>query len=156
MQDALAHQVTLAHRDPSKRLCVYTDASDMAWYGIITQVPHAHVHWSHVEQEHSPLAFLCGRFEATQLGWSVLEKEAYAVLTTLERMHWIVANPDGFDLYTDHDNLIFLFDPLSVVPDLSATSLRKVLRSAVRLRMYRYTCYHFKVEENVWADLISR
>ena len=71
-------------------------------------------------------------------------------------MHWIVANPDGFDLYTDHNNLIFLFDPLSVVPDLSATSLLKVLRWAVRLSMYRYTCYHIKGEENVWADLMSR
>ena len=72
---ALAHQVTLAHRDPSQRLCVYTDASDMAWSGIITKVQHVQVHWSHVEQEHSLLAFLSGRFDATQLGWSVLEKK---------------------------------------------------------------------------------
>ena len=153
---ALAHQVTLAHRDSTKRLCVYTDASDTAWSGIITQVPHAHVHRSHAEQDHAPLAFLSGRFNATQLGWSVLEKEAYAVLTTLDRMHWIVATTDGFDLYTDHNNLIFLFDPLSVVPDLSATTLRKVLRWAVRLSMYRYTCYHIKGDDNVWADLMSR
>lgn len=90
----------------------------MAWSGIITQVPHEQVHWSHVNHEHSLLGFLSGRFDATQLGCSVLKKESYAVLTTLKRMHWIVANSDGFDLYTDHNNLIFLFDPLSVVSDL--------------------------------------
>lgn len=29
-KNSLAHQVTLAHRNPSQRLCVYTDASDLA------------------------------------------------------------------------------------------------------------------------------
>ena len=37
---ALIQQVTLAHRDHSKRMCVYTDASDLSWSGIFTQVPH--------------------------------------------------------------------------------------------------------------------
>ena len=110
----------------------------------------------HKDQRHSPLAFLSGRFNATQLGWSVLEKEAFAVLHTLDRMHWLVTNPDGFDLYTDHNNLIFLFDPLSVVPDMSQTTLRKVLRWAVRLSLYQYTCFHITGEDNVWADLLTR
>lgn len=153
---ALAHQVTLAHRDDEQRLCVYTDASDTAWSGIVTQIPPADLHKAHAVQGHLPLAFLSGRFNATQIGESVLENEAYAVLTTLDGMHRIVATPDGFDLYTDHKNLIFLLDPRSMVPDLSATSLRKVLRWAVRLSMYRYTCYHIKGDNNVWADLMSR
>jgi len=133
---ALAKQVTLSHRDDSKRLCVYTDASDIAWSGIVTQVPHTDLPNPHRNQRHEPLAFLSGKFDATQLGWSTLEKEAFAVLASFERMHWLTATPGGFDLYTDHNNLIFLFDPLSVVPDLSQTSLRKVLRWVVRLSMY--------------------
>ena len=64
-----------------------------------------------------------------------------------------MTNPDGFDLYTDHNNLIFLFDPLSVVADMSQTTLRKVLRWAVRLSLYQYTCFHITGEDNVWADL---
>lgn len=155
-KSALTNQVTLSHRDPSQRLCVYTDASDMVWSGIITQVPVIDVSKPHKEQRHSPLSFLSARFNMTQQGWSTVEKEAFAVLNTLDRMHWLVTNPDGFDLYTDHNNLIFLFDPLSVVPDLSQTSLRKVLRWAVRLSIYQYTCYHIKGEENVWADLLTR
>lgn len=38
-EKALANQVMLAHRDPSQLFCVYTDASDLAWAGIITQMP---------------------------------------------------------------------------------------------------------------------
>ena len=153
---ALADQVTPSHRDETQRLCVYTDASDTVWSGIFTQVPREDLSKPHSEQCHQPLAFLSGRFNKTQLGWAIIEKEVYAVLASLERMHWLAATPDGFDLYTDHNNLIFLFDPLSVVPDLSQTTLRKVLRWAVRLSMYNYTCFHIKGADNVWADLLGR
>ena len=153
---SFASQVTLAHRDPTQRLCVYTDASDLAWAGILTQVPMLDVAKPHKQQGHAPLAFLSGRFDKTQLCWAVLEKEAYAVMNTIDRMHWLAATPDGFDLYTNHNNLIFLFDPLAVVDDMSQSSLRKVLRWAVNLSVYNYTCYHIKGEDNVWADLLTR
>ena len=78
------------------------------------------------------------------------------MLASLERMHWLAATSEGLDLFTEHNNLIFLFDPLAVVPDLSQTSLRKVLRWAVRLSMYNYTCFHIKGTDNVWADLLGR
>ena len=155
-KQALANQVTLAHRDPTQRLCVYTDASDFVWSGIVTQVPSNDVSKPYKEQRHAPIAFLSGQFDATQLGWSTLEKEAFAVMNTLDRMHWLVSTIEGFDLFTDHNNLVFLFDPLAVVPDLSQTSLRKVLRWAVKLSIYNYICYHIKGEDNVWADLLTR
>lgn len=62
----------------------------------------------------------------------------------------------GFDLYTDHNNLISLFGPLFVIPDLLQTALRKVLRWAIRLSFYMYTCMHIKGDDNVWADLLGR
>lgn len=49
----------------------------------------------------------------------------------------------------DHNNLIFLFDPISVVSDMSQITLRKVLRWAVRLSVYNYTCFHIKGDDNV-------
>lgn len=141
-QIALQNQVTLAHRDYSKRLCVFTDASDLVWSGIVTQIPPIDIPKAHMDQRHQPLAFLSGHFSGAQLGWSTLEKEAYAIMATIERMHWILATTDGFDLFTDHHNLIFLFDPLAVVPNISQTSLRKVLRWAVRLSAYNYMHPH--------------
>ena len=99
---------------------------------MITQVPYTDLAKPHVDQRHEPLAFLSGHFTGSQLGWSTLEK-ALAVMATTDRMHWILATPDGFNLYTDHQNLIFLFDPFAIVPDLSMSSLRKVLRWTVRL-----------------------
>lgn len=55
---ALSHQITVAHSDLSQRICVYTDSSDLAWSGSITEVPPADDLLPHVEQSHSPLS-LC-------------------------------------------------------------------------------------------------
>lgn len=69
-------------------------------------------------------------------------------------MHWILAKPDGLDLFTDQNNLVFLLDPLYIVPDLIQTTVWKVLLWALRLRLYASTCVHIRVTDNVWADLL--
>ncbi len=63
---ALAHQVTLTHRDEKMRLCFYTDASDQFWSGIITQIPREDMGQHHSKQLQAPFAFLSGRFSDTQ------------------------------------------------------------------------------------------
>lgn len=143
---ALARQVTFAHRNTDKQLCIYTDTSDTVWSGVVFQISQWNMVKSHQEQRHEPLGFLSGRFNLTQLGWSVLEKKAYAVLSLFSRMHWLTATSPGFDFFMDHDNLVFLFDPLSIVPDISQTALRKVLRWAVRLSIYSNMYIHTSVD----------
>lgn len=127
-KEALQYQVTLAHVDFSKRLCVFTDASELHWSGVVTQIPLADLSSAAAYQRHEPLDFLSGHFRGPELRWSTLEKEACAIMATVERMHWFLATDRGFDMSTDHNNLVFLFDPLAVVADLSQTTLRKVLR----------------------------
>lgn len=77
-------------------------------------------------------------------------------MALIERVHWILSTTAGFDLYIDHHNSIFLSDPVAVVPNISQTSLRKVLRWAIRLSAYIYTCVQIKGVDNVWADLPGR
>lgn len=36
-------------------------------------------------------------------------------------MDWILSTFEGFDVFTDHHNLSFLFDPISVVADIFQT-----------------------------------
>lgn len=125
------------------------------WSGIVTQVPFGDLSLAQAKQRHEPLAFISGRFSNREYRWSILEKEVYVILATVDRMHWALATTCGFDLFTDHNNLIFIFDPLSIMPDLSQSSLKKVLRWAVRMSIYNYTCVHISGEENVWADLLG-
>lgn len=146
---ALAHQVTLAYRNDEQSWSLYSDETDRAWSGIVARNRGADVHKPHVDQDHVPIAFLSDHCDATQLGWSDLEKEAYIAQTTLVRMHWLVTTTDNFDLCADNNNLIFHFKPLSVLPDLSGTSCRKVLPWVARLSMHNYTCCRIIMNENI-------
>lgn len=49
-------------------------------------------------------------------------------MATDERMKWLAARTKELDLYTDHNNLMFIFNPLDIVPDLSKSSRRKFMR----------------------------
>eukprot|EP00171_Calliarthron_tuberculosum_P023402 IDg23402t1 len=71
-------------------------------------------------------------------------------------MPWVLADRQAFNIYTDYNNLIFIFDSLAVLRDISISSLKKVPRWAVRLSIYNYTCVHISGADNVWADLLSR
>lgn len=87
------------------------------------------------KKSHQPLAFISRKFFATQLCCSILEKEDYAAVALLEKIYWFTETSNGFSLYKDHKNLIWLFDPLSVVSDPSQTPLRKLLLWVLRLTM---------------------
>lgn len=39
---------------------------------------------------------------------------------------------------------------------MSQTTLRKILRCVVRLRIYWYIYYHIKGGDNAWDDLLTR
>lgn len=149
---AILNQVKLALRGPSKCLSIYTDASDDPSSGIASQIPESDLHMPRVEKCHTLLAFISGRVNATQLRWSVTEKEAFAVVASLTCLHWPAGTSSAFDLYIDHNNLVFLFDTLSSLPDLSQSRARKVPWCAVRLSTYNYVCHHISAEDNIWAD----
>ena len=82
IKHALKHTVALAHPDPKQHTCVFTDASEHHYGVMITQVPQKHYDSDkHVaDMCHQPLAFLSGQFKASQLNWSVTDKEGHAIL----------------------------------------------------------------------------
>lgn len=155
-QYALASQVDLSHRDSTLRLSIYTDSCDATWYGLATQIPREDVTNSREKQRHSPLPFLSGHFTATEIRWCILEKKAFLIMATTERLRWMLATSDGFDLHTGYHNPIFMFDPLSLFQDLFASAIRNVLRWTVWLSNFNYVCLHIRGEEKEWADILGR
>lgn len=77
-------------------------------------------------------------------------------MDTLERIHWLLPDPQGSDMNTDYNNVIYIFDPTFVVTYIIQTNIRKVIRWAVRLCVKNYTCIHIKGPYNVGADLLGR
>lgn len=87
-----------------------------------------------------------------------MENEDFSVLASLQRSHWLDwldSGQNGFDLYTDHNDLIFILYPLKIIPDIEQGVVSKVLRWDVRLYAYKYVCFHIFGEDNIWAEILT-
>ncbi|GMF60896.1 unnamed protein product [Phytophthora fragariaefolia] len=155
-KEALEHALTLAHPDPEKRLCVFTDASDEHWGGAITQVPQNHLHRDFADQHHEPLMMLSGMFSGGAKRWAIVEKEAYAIVETCKRADYLVRRPDGFSLFTDHRNLRYIFAPTTVSSAVPKYTADKLHRWSLLLMSLEYEIHDIAGDANVWADLLSR
>ena len=156
VKQALAKSVVLAHPSASKLICLFTDASDKHWSGILTQVPPNDIDLPFAEQKHQPLAFLSGSFHGASSRWSTPEKEAAAIIYSVQRLDYLLMRPEGFHIFTDHSNLIFMFNPETAATRLNRASFSKVQRWGMILAQYQYTIIHISGEQNCWADLLSR
>lgn len=141
-KQTVAKCVTLAHLYDSKINSVYTNSSNSQWTETLTQGPVANVALPHTYHRHEPLAFHSGRFSDAELGCSTIERKSYVVLTAVERSHWLTAFLSDFDLFKDHDNLIFIFYPTNVMLKIRIGSLRKTRRWGVRMSAYNYIFVH--------------
>ena len=154
-KDALARMATLAHPDPDKVFCLYTDASQDHWGAVLTQISPDQRELPLEDQAHEPLAFLSGTFKGASLRWSTIEKEAYAIVASCKRLDYLLHRPGGFEIHTDHRNLKYIFgqDPVADTPRYLAD---KLARWAVVLSSFNYVIHHVSGDDNVWGDLLSR
>jgi RNase H-like domain found in reverse transcriptase len=127
----------------------YTDASERHWSSIITQVPHADLELPHADQSHAPLAFLSGSFVGAPFRWSIADKEGFAIMHTCQRLDYLLRCPAGFSLFSDHRNLIYIFDPRGHNPGLAQHSEARLLRWALKLSSYHYVIEYIAGSDNV-------
>lgn len=89
IQDSLQNAVKLAFPKEAHVICVFTDASEEFWAGIITRISKDQLKRSIDLHEHKPMAFLGGRFAGAQKHWTTYDKEAYAIEQTFDRMDYL-------------------------------------------------------------------
>ena len=96
-----------------------------------------------------PVAFFSKKFNRYQLNYSVIEKEALALISALQ--HFEVYLGSGLTplvVYTDHN-------PLTFLRSLQNPNQR-LMRWALFLQPYHLDIRHIKGSENVMADALSR
>ena len=158
IKHALANAVTLAHLDDDKAVCLFPDASECFWGAILTQVPEAML-TSDIpveDWEHEPLAFLSGAFKGASLRWGIPDKEGYAIKESCARLAHLLVRRKGFNVFTDHRNLKYIFNPVGVVSAVSKPQADRLERWAVFLRSFDYAITHIAGEDNNWGDMLSR
>jgi hypothetical protein len=88
--------------------------------------------------------------------WPIIEKEAYVIIASCGRLDWLLQRSDGFSLFTDRHNLLYVFNPYGQHGSQSAHSAAKLIRWALRLSSYRYTIEYVPGPENVWSEMLTR
>ena len=156
LQDSLKSAVTLAYPDPEKVICVFTDASEKFWSGVVTQTKSDQLELPPGEQQHEPIAFLCSAFKDASENWTTFEKEAFAIFQTFAKLDYLFLVRQDVRVFTDHRNLLFVFAPLALEPSLGRHIISKVQRWALYMSRFHYVIEHVKGEDNVFADILTR
>ncbi len=115
---------------------VRTDASD---YGIGCYIFQKDGHTE------LPIRFISKSLHKSQLNWSTIEKEAFAIFYTVTKYDFLLRDVK-FTIETDHKNLTYLKTAQSA----------KVRRWQLALQEYDFTCIRIAGEDNVVADAFSR
>ncbi len=114
-----------------------TDASDYGIGGYIFQKD------GHTELS---IRFISKSLQKSQLNWSTIEKEAFAIFYTVTKYDFLLGDVRFTIVETDHKNLAYLKTAQSA----------KVRRWQLALQEYDFTCIHIAGEANVVANAFSR
>ncbi len=139
LKDKLCHATQLKTPDINKPFTIYTDASDIAVSGCLSQTDET--------GEEFPIAFTSAKLNQTQQNWSTIEKESFAVIHSLKKFDSLVFGCQ-ITIYTDHSPLTFLKQSTPPNP--------KLVRWALSLERYNLILKHRKGSENINADSLTR
>ncbi|KAE8960742.1 hypothetical protein PR001_g30281 [Phytophthora rubi] len=153
VKEMLATSATLDFPNDKTTTCLFTDASDVGWSLIITQVAEFDSKRPATEQQHRLIQCMSGTFSGSQLNWTVIEKEAFPIVMACDKLDYLLLRPKPFRMYCDHRNLIHVFAPHE---SLKKHVKGKLLRWAMKIMNFRYVVEHVPGPTNVWADMISR
>ena len=144
LKTKLADMVILAYPDPNKDYRLYPDASDQSIGVCLYQMVCDEKCRNEVEK---PIYLLSHKLSNTQTRWSTIEKEAYAIHYTLQKLNHYLHSA-VFTIYTDHRPLEHLLN--------SPIQNRKIQTWALSMAGYNCSIQYLKVKDNVCADLLSR
>jgi hypothetical protein len=136
IQKAVGNCPKLYYVDLNLPIHVRTDASDYGICGYIFQLDGV---------KELPTRFIRKALHKSQLNWSTIEKEAFAIFYTVTKYDFFLRDVK-FTIETDHKNLTYLETAQST----------KVRRWQLALQEYDFNCIHIAGADNVVADAFSR
>ena len=95
-----------------------------------------------------PVSFYSKKFNAYQLNYSVIEKEALALVLALQHFNVYLDSGMPIVVFTDHNPLTFL--------NSLQNPNQRLMRWALFLQPYNLDIRHIKGTHNVMADALSR
>ena len=138
LKDSLQEAPILRYPDPNAEYTLYTDASNYAYAGVLTQ--------KDGDTDH-PVAYTSGLFRGSQCNWAALTKEAYAIYMSVKKLSF----------YLDSANITLRSDHKPLQKFLEKNTMNaKVNNWAVELESYNIKFCFIEGQKNVLADTLSR
>ena len=138
LKDSLQEAPILRYPDPNAEYTLYTDASNYAYAGVLTQ--------KDGDTDH-PVAYTSGLFWGSQCNWAALTKEAYAIYMSVKKLSF----------YLDSANITLRSDHKPLQKFLEKNTMNaKVNNWAVELESYNIKFCFIEGQKNVLADTLSR
>ena len=100
LKEYLLKEPILVYPDTGKPYTLYTDASKYAWAGVLTQ-RYVHKIEGKEKEIYHPVTYVSGLFRGSQLNWTTLTKEAYAIYTCVKKLDYYLAGAQS-TLKSDH------------------------------------------------------
>lgn len=85
-----------AHTSIEKRLCLFTDASELHWASVLTQIPPEDGKIPFEKQITETLAFLSGTFTGSERNSATPDTEAFAIVNSCLKLDYLLMRPEGF------------------------------------------------------------
>ena len=127
----------LTYPDPNLPYVLFTDASKYAWACVLTQEKTHMVEGKETKLLH-PITYMSGLFRGSQMNWSCLTKEAYAIYISIKKLAYYLEDAD-ITLRSDHL-------PLN----------SKDNNWAIEISPFCITFEYIKGIKNTFADTMSR
>ena len=138
IKDSLTTVPLLVYSDPNASYTLYTDASDTCIGTCLTQLS---------DNEEKPIYYLSHKLSRSQCKWSTVEKEAFAIHFSLQKLDYYLHNAE-FVIKTDHKPLKYLLE--------SPMQNRKIQLWALSMAGYNCRIEYIQGTTNTCADLLSR
>ena len=149
LKDKLASIPMLSHPNVRLPYRLYVDASEKNIGAMLCQPDDENGDQDPEPMVRSerPVYFLSHKLSKTQIKWSILEKECYAIYYALNKLDFFLHN-SRFTIYSDHKPLKYLLQ--------SPMENKRVARWALTISSYNADIRYIEGSKNSCADLLSR
>jgi len=139
LKDILAEDIILHHPDVNKPYILRTDASSRGWGCCLLQLDD--------NGNEQAISFGSKVFTQAQLHWSALEKEAFAIISSID-LNAEYLDGATFSIETDNQALTYL--------NSMKNTNSKLMRCSMKLQEWSPSITHIKGRDNVVSDYLSR
>ena len=96
--DMIKHAITnnpiLIYPDSSKQYHLFTDASNHTWLDVLPETRETLKEYRKLDITYLPITYQSGTFTLSQINWSTLVKEAYAIMMLFCKMAFYLHNAE--------------------------------------------------------------